>query len=300
MRITFLGTSAVFPTKRRNHQAVLLSYGGESLLFDCGEGTQRQIAIAKLKPMRISKIFISHWHGDHVLGLPGLLQSLTMNNRSAPLEIFGPVGTKRHFKHMLATYEVVLSFDVRVHELRLGQEVTVVDQIVDYQILAAKLKHPIPCLGFAFVEKPKLKINMDYLRQFGLRSSPLLKKLQHGQDIVWHGNKIKVKDATLEKPGKKIAYIVDTVVVPQAVELAKGADILICEGTFLNELKQKALERGHMTARQAGKLAKKADVKQLILTHFSQRYKDVRPLLREAKGAFRNTIAAEDFMEIKI
>jgi len=300
MKLIFLGTSSVFPTKERNHSCLALDIGPEIILFDCGEGTQRQIRIAKLSPMKISKILITHWHGDHVLGLAGLLESFYMSGRTKTLDIFGPRGTKEHFQHMLKAFEIRLSFKVNIHELG-PRKPTKVFETKDYEIWAAKMQHAVPCLAWSWIQKPKIKINTEFLQRFGLKSPhPILKKLQAGKDIVWKGKKIKVIEATFTKPGKKITYIVDALPTDQAVELARDADFFICEATFAHELKEAALEKGHMTAKQAAKLAKKAHVKQLIITHFSQRYKNVKPLLDEAKKVFKNTIAAKDFLEIKI
>jgi len=299
MRVVVLGTSSVYPTKDRNHQAIALLYGPEILLFDCGEGTQRQMRIKGLKISKISKIFLTHWHGDHVLGLPGLLQSLAMSNRTQPIEIWGPEGSKEKIKHLLQTYEVSFPFRIIVHEIK-SKKLQIIDEELKYEIYAAPLCHTCPCLGFSFKEKDKVKINTKYLSEFGLTSDPIIKKLQEGKNIIWKGKKIKAKDATFIEKGKKITYVVDTCATENITELAKDSDLFICEATFLNELKEQATERGHLTAKQAGSFAKKAKVKKLIITHFSQRYPNLRPLINEARSTFKNTEAAKDFMEIKL
>jgi len=299
MKLVFLGTSSVFPTKDRNHSCIALDIGPETILFDCGEGTQRQIRIAKLSPMKISKILITHWHGDHVLGLAGLLQSFQMSDRKKQLDIFGPKGTKEHLKHMLKAFEIKVGFKINILEID-PKKPTKVFETKDYELWAAKMQHPVPCIGWSWSQKPKIRINKDYIQKFGLKAHPILKKLQEGEDIIWKGEKIKVTEATYQKPGKKITYIVDALPTNTAVELAKDSDYFICEATFSQEYKAAAAERGHMTAKQTGKLAKKANVKQLIITHFSQRFKNVKPLLEETRKQFKNTIAARDFLEIKI
>lgn len=299
MRVIFLGTSSVFPTKKRNHQSMALKYGAEILLFDCGEGTQRQMRIANISISKISKILITHWHGDHVLGLAGLLQSLAMNARKEPIDIWGPVGSKKKFNHLINTYDVEFPFKINVHEVR-NSRLQIIDEEPKYEIFAAPLSHPCECVGYTFQEKPKIRINTDYLKNFNLKSDPIISKLQEGKDIEWRGKKIKAKDATWVEKGKKLTYVMDTSEVDNIIELARTADLFICEATFLNELKDQAKERGHLTAKQAGTLAKKAKVKQLIITHFSQRYPKIDPLVREARSNFKNTIAAKDFMEVKV
>lgn len=299
MKIVFLGTAATFPTRERAHTCVALALGAETLLFDCGEGCQRQISIAGLSPMKISKIFLTHWHGDHVLGLAGMLQSFCMNKRGAPLHIFGPKGTKEHLSYMLKAFEIKVGFKIIVNELDIKTSKKI-DETDEYEIWAAEMQHTVPCLAYSFVQKPKIKLNIDYLEKFGLTRHPILKNLQEGKDIVWKGKKIKASDATYLKPGQKIVYAVDTLPNNDLVKLAKDATYFICEATFMAELREAAAERGHMTSKQAGRLAKKARAKQLILTHFSQRYRDVQPLLNEARSMFKNTIAARDFLEIKI
>ena len=300
MKLVFLGTSSLFPTKDRNHSCIALDIGPETILFDCGEGTQRQIRIAKLSPMKISKILITHWHGDHVLGLPGLLQSFHMNNRKKSLDIFGPKGTKEHVGYMLKAFEVRLGFKLNIKEINSKKPIKIFETTT-YELWAANMEHAVPCIGLSWIKKSKLRVDTDYLKKFGLKAPhPILKKLQQGKDIVWKGQKIKAKDATYAKSGKKITYIVDALPTDTAVELAKDSDVFICESTFSQEYKAAAAERGHMTAKQAGKLAKKANVNKLIITHFSQRFRNIKPLLEEAKRSFKNTIAARDFLEVKV
>ncbi len=299
MKLIFLGTSASFPTKDRNHTAVLLRYGAEALLFDCGEGTQRQIRIAKESPMKITKIFITHWHGDHVLGLGGLLQSSSMNNRKEPMEIYGPKDTRTRMDHLLKTCEFVPSFEIKIKEID-TDEPKVICEGDGYFVKAVNGEHKIPCLSFAFEENPRYKINKDFVDSNRLQGNPGLNDLQRGKDITINGKKIKAKDVTYEVKGKKVSYVVDTVPTKGIAELATESDILISEATFLNEIKEKSTEHGHMTAKTAGKLAKGAKAKQLIITHFSQRYKTTKELLDEARRSFKNTIAASDFMEITV
>ncbi|MEM2874376.1 MAG: ribonuclease Z [Candidatus Nanoarchaeia archaeon] len=299
-KLILLGTAAAFPTKERAHSALLLDIGEESLLFDCGENAQRQIALAKASPMKISKIFISHWHGDHVLGLGGLLQSFQMNRRMKKIDIYGPEKTRERFRNMLAAFELRVGYPVDVYEIKASLRAYKIIDAKNYEILVTKCKHPIPCLAFAYQEKTKRRIDIDYLKKFGLTNNPIIKRLQEGKDIMWKGKKIKAKDATYLQPGKKLTFIVDSAYAKNLVGFAKNSDLLVCEATFASELAKEAKEFGHMSAVDAAMLAKKAKVKKLILTHFSQRYKDINVLLQEARKIFPNTIAAEDLMEISI
>jgi len=300
MKLVFLGTSSAYPTKDRNHSAVLLDIGPEALLFDCGEGTQRQIRIAGASPMKIDKIFLTHWHGDHVLGLAGLLQSFELSDRKKELTIFGPEKTKERFHYLTKAFEVHVGYKVDVRETKAESKVKRIFETPDYEIWAVKTLHTVPCLAFAYIEKPKVRINVDYLKKFGLTAHPLVGELVKGKDIKWKGKTIKAKDATYVKPGKKITYVVDSQYAEHLAGFAKDSDILICEATFLSDLEEQAKEKGHMSARQAGKLAKKANAKQLVITHFSQRYKDLGPLIIEARREFKDTIAAKDFLELKM
>ncbi len=298
MKVTFLGTSATFPTKERNHTAVLLRYGAESLLFDCGEGTQRQIRIAEESPMKITKIFVTHWHGDHVLGLSGLIQSCSMGNRSAELDVYGPKETKKRLEYALKSCAFVPTFKINVKEVY-AQKVKAICSGEGYKVFAVNGVHKIPCLSFAFEEDSRFRINKDFVDKNKLQGNPALNKLQKGEDIAVNGKKIKAKDVTYQVKGKKVTYVMDTTPTKEIVELASDSDVLICESTFMNDLKDSAAD-GHMTAKMAGKLAKDAKVKQLVITHFSQRYKDSKELVDEAKNKFQNTIAAKDFLSLTV
>lgn len=299
MKILFLGTSATFPTKERNHTAILLRYGGEGLLFDCGEGTQRQLRLAGESPMKIKKIFITHWHGDHVLGLPGLIQSMCMNGRKDLLEISGPRGSKETFWAIYKAFGIGAPFKISVHEFE-PKGVRKICEGEGYSVSAMRVKHAVPCLAYAFKENDRRKIKKDFVQKYGLQGNPVLNKLQEGMDIVWRSKKFKAEEVTFIKPGKKVAVILDALYEERLAKLAEGADLLICEGTFSNKLRSKVKERGHMTVKQAAKIAKKAGVKELILTHFSQRYKDLSELEKEAKSVFPNVRLAKDFLEVRV
>lgn len=296
MEITFLGTGQAVPTEKRNHTAILLRHEDEMILFDCGEGTQRQFRIAKINPCKLTRIFISHWHGDHILGLPGLLQTLALNNYSKTLYVYGPIGTKRFFSLLLRTFIFVQKIKVVVREIR---KETIKER--NFSIEAFELNHGCPCLGYTFKEKDKRKIDIKALKRLGIKPGRIVGMLQKGKNIRLGSKVVKAKDVTYIKKGKKIVIILDTALCSNCYKAARDADMLICESTYLQELKDKAAEYKHLTAEQAAQIAKKAGAKKLMLTHISQRYEyESRKVLLEAKKIFKNTLLAHDLMKISI
>ncbi len=304
MTIHFLGTSAGIPTRERGLPAILIKYNEDRFLFDCGEGTQRQLMIKNLKFMRIKAVFITHWHADHFAGLPGLIQTMSMEGRKKPLYIYGPEGTVGFVEKLLSIGYFERGFAVIAEDLKPGDRV----EFDRYYIEAFKTYHGIPSLGFVFQEKDKIKANMEKAKKFGLTSGPLIGKLKKGEEILFKGRRIKPEDVVEVVKGKKIAYTGDTGYRKSLVKAVKDADVLICDGTFCSEFENRAHTYYHMTARQAAMLAKEANVKMLVLTHISRRYQQdnnnrkytVEKLLKEAQEIFPNTKIAEDFMEIKI
>ncbi len=294
MKITFLGTSCVTPTKERNHTAIHLQYENETILIDCGEGTQRQFRIANLNPCKITRILLTHWHGDHTLGLPGLLQTLALNNYNKTLQIYGPKGTKQFISQILKTFKFIEKIKLQVNEVT---KKTVL-KTEKFEIQAAKLKHP--SLGYLFKETDKRKILKNKLHTLKIPQGPHLKKLQQGKTIKHKGKTISPNTLTKVKKGKSITFILDTAYTKAAEQLAKNTSLLISESTYLSNLEKKAKQNLHMTAKQAATLAKKAKAKSLILTHFSQRHKNPKDFLKEAKKVFPNTQLAKDFMQVTI
>lgn len=290
----------MYPTEKRSQSCILLKSGQEMVLFDCGEGSQRQMRIAGISLMKIKRIFITHWHGDHALGLAGIIQSLSASKRTEDLEIYGPAATE-HVKHILNSFDFDLTYKIKTFDISMKQGV--VSKIYESENIAVQamlVKHIVPCLAYTFIEKGHRKINIDYTKKFGLVQHPLLGKLQKGEDIIYKGKKISAKKATFVTPDKKVCYIVDTAYFKGIEKIAKDADILICESTYCEELKEKASTYLHLTAKEAAQIAKKANVKKLILTHFSQRFVDTKPLVEEAKKVFNDVVAANDFDKFEI
>jgi len=297
IELTFLGTSQAVPTASRNHTAVLLRYQDEMILIDCGEGTQRQFRKARINPCKLTRILITHWHGDHILGLPGLLQTLVLNNYNKTLQIYGPPGTQRFLETLLKMFIFVGDIKIKIQEVREG----IFYANNNFILEAHNLEHTCPCLGYIFKETDKRKINLVAVKKLGLKPGPELGKLQSGQSINHEGRLIKPEEVSFVKQGKKIAFVFDTAICKSCEKTAKDADLLICEATYLNELKDKAAEYKHMTSVQAATLAKKSKVKKLFLTHISQRYEhESEKILKEAKKIFKNSFLAEDLMKVEL
>jgi len=296
MQLTFLGTSSMVPTKERNQIAVFLSYGAEGILFDCGEGTQRQFKITGINLQKVTKILISHWHGDHVLGIPGLMQTLSSTGYEKKLEIYGPEGTKKRMEKMFEAFVFDKRLNFDVHEVKSGKFF----ENKDFQLEARSLEHGIETLGFRFVEKDKRKVDMKKAKKLEIPEGPLIGKLQQGISIEHNSKKIAPDDVTYLEKGKIVAYVTDTVICDGCYKTAQDADLLICEATYSSKLVDKSEEYGHMTAKQAGQLANKANAKKLVLVHFSARYKNTQEIEEDARDVFDNAICANDFMRIEL
>lgn len=299
MQVIFLGTSAMVPTKDRNHFSFYLSYKNEGLLFDCGEGTQRQIKIAGIKPSKITRIFISHFHGDHILGLPGLLQTLSASQYEGKLRIYGPCGIEKMIRSIMEIFVYDNQLEIEINEVEpLKNNPFIKTQ--DFNIEAYELDHRIYCLGYRFIENDRLRIDLVKAKKLGMSSGPLLGRLQRGETITHKGKKITPDDVAYSVKGKKIGYIADTIMTDNCLKIAQDADILISESTHASKDDDKSRQYKHFNARQAAYVAHQANAKTLVLTHFSQRYKDIDVVLNDAKDVFPNTIASYDFMKIKL
>lgn len=297
--LTFLGTSAMVPTKERNVQAVFLKYDTEGILFDCGEGTQRQMNIAGINRFSVTRIFISHWHGDHVAGLVGLIQTLGKTEEAVSLDIHGPLGTKERMHHLLRScvFDQRVALQIFEHSPR---KPTVVCETSEWKVCAAPMNHTTPTIGYAFIETDRRRIKMSILKKMGVPEGPHLQQLQKGNSITHNGKKIDVDAVTELVPGKKIVIIPDTAPCSGALELAQDADVLISEATYSSVHAEKAEQHLHMTGAQAAMLANQANAKKLILTHFSQRYPSVKEIEEDAKTYFPGVVCAHDFMHVKL
>lgn len=298
MEITFLGTSSMVPTKNRNVQAIYLEYVGEGILIDCGEGTQRQMNIASINRLKVRKILISHWHGDHVSGLIGLIQTIGSCENPKTLEIFGPEGTRKHLNHLLNSCLFDLRIEIKVHEIKASSLKTIYEN-ENYEIKAISMNHNVPCLAYSFEEKDKRKMIKSKLEKFGLKGK-LVGDLQKGLFVKINDKKVSPEDVSKLEKGKKVTFILDTAYNANCEIIAKDSDILISESTYDLKLQEKAKEYFHLTSKDAATIAKNSNSKRLILTHFSQRYKSLDNLKKQAKNIFKNVELAKDFLKVKL
>jgi ribonuclease Z len=301
LEILFLGTGGSVPTVERGSPCMALRRESELLLFDCGEGAQRQLAFAKLRYGRLSKIFITHLHGDHVLGLGGLLQSLSLSRRTRPIHVFGPTGIRRFIQALSETLHFMTSFDVVVDEIKDAGRVFENSQ---YTVSVCRTDHDnIQSLAYRLEEKWRPgQFFPDKCRQLGVPEGPKWKKLQVGESVTLENGTVVTPEMVLgpKRPGRIIVYSGDTRPTKDIVTLSSGADVLIHDSTYDDSLMEKAAEYGHSTASQAARIAEEAKVKLLVLTHISNRYKDDRVLLEQARSIFPNTTVASDFAEISV
>ena len=296
--VIFLGTGGSLPTKERGLPAVAMRREGEIFLFDCGEGTQRQMMHAGLGFNRSMSIMISHLHGDHILGLPGLLQTMSSLIRDKPLDLYGPEGISNYLASLRRTLGLAVNFPVRVTELTPGQEISK----NGYKIKTAKAMHDITCLAYGVVETERPgRFHPEKAKRLGVPEGPLWKQLQMGKEVKVEG-KIVTPHQVIEKPrpGLKIVYAIDTRPSEEVKALAKEADLLMHDGGFAEDRRDKAKEYFHSTAREAAKVAKAARVRKLALVHISAVTRDDSILLRQARSVFKATLVPKDLMVISL
>lgn len=301
IKLTFLGTVSGIPSKERNHPAIALEYygeGKETILLDCGEGTQKQLNIAGINFMDIDKIFITHWHADHFAGLIPLLATMNLEKRTKELKIFAPEA-ERFISHILDLGYFGNRFPIEATNVPFeGSEITEIDSGEEYKVFSIPMLHTIPAVAFCFKENDKSNIDLNVLKKLGLKRGPWLKELKKKGIAEVKGNKIRLEDVAKITKGLKVVYTGDTKPNDNVVKISQGADVLIHDSTFLeaDEVKGKA----HGDVKQAAMTAKKAKVKQLILTNISRRYKNPDEIEKAAKKIFKNSKVAHDLMEVKI
>ena len=298
MNVVFLGTSGSMPTQRRGSSCVVVRLGRSLYMFDCGEGTQRQMVCAGVGFRRKMKIFLSHLYGDHVLGLPGLLQSMSLLGREKRLDIYGPAGTVDYVKAFSESLGGP-AFPVIIHEI---MEPGVVYSGDGLEVVAVRSSHRVESWSYGLLEKPRPgRFHPDKANALGVPEGRIWHKLQHGEAVTVEGRTIEPTQVSdPPRPGRRIVYSGDTRPYPGMVELARGADLLIHEATFSQELQERASEDGHTTAREAAEVAREAGAKRLALVHLSSRYYDPDVLLEEARQVFGDAFVAEDLMEIEL
>jgi len=298
MKLVFLGTSAAQPTVERGMTCICLVLDKEILMFDAGEGAQIAFQKSKLgwnKPMRI---FVTHLHGDHCVGILGLLQTMSLQNRTESVDIFGPPGIDEFLAANLKILNFGLTFPVRITRIKEGP---VFDDPA-YTIHVCEAEHSIPAYSYLFAEKERPgKFYPEKAKQLGIPEGKLWHELQSGKEIKVGEKTVKPSDVMSEKrKGRRIGISGDTRPTKKLEEFFQGCDYITFDSTYSDDLRDKAKENYHSTSVEAAELAKKAGVSNLILTHFSARYEDTEEMLKEAKKVHDNVIAAKDLMEIEI
>lgn len=299
MELIFLGTSSAVHSKDRNHPSIALKAFGEIMLFDCGEATQRQLIYTNVSPMKVSKIFISHFHGDHILGLPGLLQSMSLLGRENKITIYGPKGLGMLENAIYSLGYCKIEYPVEFVEIDSG----IVEETEEYIISAQLVHHNVPNLAYSIEEKKKPRFLREKAIELGVPVGPAFGRLHNGEEVEIDGKIIKPEQVLGEpRKGIKITYSGDTVPCEEMIEFAKDSTILIHESTFTKEDYLNAEEHFHSTSVDAAHIAKDSNSEKLILTHISTRYGEnyAKIMLKEAKEIFENTKLAHDFMEIKL
>jgi ribonuclease Z len=295
MQITFLGTSGAVPTTHRNPSAVHVEREGDRLLFDCGEGTQRQM-MRYGAGFDIEHVFLTHLHGDHVLGLPGLAQTWDFNDRDAPLAIHAPAGTRERVENLVGATGERPSYPVRVHQLQPGD--VALDR-EEYEIRAVEVDHRTNAVGYALVEDDrKGRFDRETAEEvYGIPPGPKYSKLHNGEAVEHDGQTVRPQDVVgPPRPGRTVVYTGDTRPCDGVREAAAGADLLIHDSMFDDDRRERAVETAHSTAREAAELASEAGVEGLALTHISSRYAGGgwRDLEADAKDAFDGTVFVAD------
>lgn len=288
--ITILGSSSQQPTRQRNHGAYIIRWNDEGLLFDPGEGTQRQFIFANIAPPVVTRIFISHFHGDHCLGLGSILMRLNLDKVTHPIHCYYPASGKRYFDRL--RYGTIYHETIKVVEHPVSAAGLVEDD-GKFRIEAVFLEHGVDNIGWRITEPDTHKFEKNKLDQFGV-VGPLVKKLQEQGHVTVNGKAISLDDVSWIRKGDSIAVVIDTRYCQSAIDIAKGARVLLCESTYLDEHRDLAYNHLHLTAKEAAIIAKEAGVKQLILTHFSARYLNLHDFENEARPIFPNTFIAED------
>lgn len=300
LHVTFLGTSGAVPTAQRNPSGIHLNREGEELLFDCGEGTQRQMMRFRTG-FSISAIFLTHVHGDHVLGLPGLVQTLDFNDRAEPLTIHTPRGTGSTVEDLVGALDARLGYPLEVREAAPGETVR---EGENYAIRAFRTEHRTRSMGYALIESDrKGRFDRERAEELGVPVGPKFSALHSGESVeLEDGTVVDPEQVVGEpRPGRRVVYTGDTRPTEAVREAASDADLLIHDATFGDDWAGRARETGHATAREAGELAARAGAKRLALTHVSSRYAgDASRLAREASEEFEDAFVAEDGLEVEV
>jgi ribonuclease Z len=295
--VVFLGTSASVPTAQRAPTALVVRRGGDRLLFDCGEGTQRQLLRSSVGLVELREVFVSHFHADHYLGLPGMLKTFALRGRDLPLTIYGPPGLTDLFASLRRIFGK-LTYPLELVELQPGE----VLEREEYNLVTFPVAHGVQALGYALVEHPRPgRFDVESADALGVPPGPERGLLQAGESIELSDGRTITPDEVLgaPRPGRRVVLAGDTAPSPTVREAARGAEVLVHEATFLDEERDRARETAHSTALEAAELAREADVALLALTHLSNRYFGPE-VAREARTIFPETVVPKDFDVIDV
>jgi ribonuclease Z len=295
--VVFLGTSGGMPSAHRNPAGLLIRRGGERILVDCGEGTQRQLLRSTVGLVDLGEIFVTHFHADHYLGLPGMLKTFALRGRDVPLTVYGPPGLRDLFGALRRVFGK-LTYPLDLVELRAGDAL----DRGDYSIVPFAVSHGVSALGYALVERPRPgRFDVATADELGVPNGPARGALQRGESVTIDDGRVITPDEVLGPPraGRKVVIAGDTEPTPTVVEAAHGADLLVHEATFCDDEAERAADVRHSTARGAGNVAREADVALLALTHVSPRYFG-REVAAEAREVFPDTVVPRDFDTIDV
>ncbi len=295
LEVVVLGSGSIIPTKNRHHASIWVRREGDVFLWDCGEGTQGQIQKAGLSFMKVDKIFITHWHADHFAGLLGLIETFNLEGRKEELNIYGPEASR--FVSLLSDMSWYdFGFQVKAVDVDFeGKEESILVEEDEYTIRSVPVDHSVPAVAYCLEEKDSLNINEEKAAEYDLYPGPKMGELKRNGSIEHRGQKIKLEDVSDVTEGRKIVYSGDTLPVDTVKKLSENADLLIHDATFAEETSHK-----HSSARDAGRVAKEANVKKLLLTHYSRRYKDLDPLKKAAEEYHKDVEISKDLMKIEL
>ena len=295
-----LGTGSQVPTKQRNHNGHFLRWDDTGFLFDPGEGTQRQMAFADLPASAIEHILITHFHGDHCLGLAGIIQRLSLDRVPHPVSIYYPESGQSFFERLrfASIYYPAVTLEPRpIRENQTG--LFQIAETPQYTLFAHALEHGVPTFGYRLKEKDSKRMLPERLAEFGVSGPAVGQLIKEGQ-ISLNGKTITVADVSVDKPGAVVAFVMDTRVCDGAFALAQGADLLVMEATYSAEDQALATEHGHCSSLDAARVAKESGVQKLAITHFSQRYFGSAQHVAEARQIFENTVALDDLTRVNV
>ncbi|MEN0065810.1 MAG: ribonuclease Z [Myxococcota bacterium] len=294
--LVVLGTASQVPTRHRNHNGYLLLWDGRGILFDPGEGTQRQMTIASVSTSMITRICVTHFHGDHCLGLAGIIQRISLDGVRHQVPIHYPASGQVYFDRLRRASIFKDESDIAPSPLSTPGEQHQDDVLI---LTSRPLRHTVESWGYRIEEPPSRRILPDKLRERGIQGPRIGELVREGQLETPDGI-VRLEEVSVPKRGQAVAFVMDTAPCPAAEELAQGVDLLICESTYLRDHHREAHERGHMTAFDAATIAKRAGARKLVLSHFSRRYPRVEAFVAEAEPVFADVVAARDGLRVPV